>query len=147
MKGLDKPETAPMPLRSSQWPKGLPEIMSLPPSDDPKDLRNRVINDNNMILIALRQFVAAHRSGRAFGLEHPVRSCVREFPEWIALEALQGVHVIYHNHCMYAPGKFARARRTLPTFPTWSSKCAYDATRTNGATEPGRTYTVDAADP
>ena len=66
-------------------------------------MKKRVDDDTRMILIAVEECSIAHTEGRWFTLEHPGNSIARLFPEWQALEPMDGIMVIELHSCMFAP--------------------------------------------
>ena len=64
----------PRPLRSKEYPEGLPDI----PSWD----RERVANDTATAQLAARKSLEAHARGGKFSLEHPGNSLAKELEEW-----------------------------------------------------------------
>ena len=84
----------PRPLRSREWPEGLP---GLRPHDS-----ERVRKDTVMAKMAAADCQLAHSQGDGFTLEHPGRSLAHELSEWKQLAATPGVFQVFHHHCMFA---------------------------------------------
>jgi len=92
---------APPPLRSDEYPEGLPWLQK------PRwtKMHQRVINDTYMAKLAAEKALMFHRSGRPFTLEHPGNSIARHLEEWKTLEVEPGVFAVFHFHCMFHPCK------------------------------------------
>ena len=87
----------PKPLRSREFPEGLPDI--------PSRERERVTNDTATAKLAARKSLEAHARGRKFSLEHPGNSIAKELEEWKELMSTPGVFVGYGHACMFHPCK------------------------------------------
>ena len=92
----------PLPLRSAEFPEGLPEVFDVRhPNYSSKNLE-RVKRDTFMAQLAAKCCLRAHRSGRAFTLEHPGKSRALDDVFWKELLAEPGVFAVFHHHCMFA---------------------------------------------
>ena len=69
-----KRQVQPLPLRSAEYPEGLPRVFDPEHPDFSAKTMERVKNDTFMAQLAAKCCLKAHRSGRAFTLEHPGRS-------------------------------------------------------------------------
>ena len=76
----------PVPLRSSDFPEGIPTVVaSLPAS------KQRKLNlDTRMANMAALNCLKAKRTGKYFTLEHPKNSIARDLESWRDLEAEEG---------------------------------------------------------
>jgi hypothetical protein len=64
----------PVPLRSSDYPEGLPDLCS--------SKRQRVSDDTAMAVTAAETCKMRHLQGAYFSLEHPLRSYARDLKSW-----------------------------------------------------------------
>ena len=92
----------PLPLRSVEYPEGLPRVFDPEHPDFSAKTMERVKNDTFMAQLAAKCCLKAHRSGRAFTLEHPGRSRALDDVFWKELLAEPNVYAVYHHHCMFA---------------------------------------------
>ena len=77
----------PPPLRSDQFPEGIPEVLhSLPASK-----KRKLDLDTQMADLAASECLKTHRSGRYFTLENPKNSIARKLDTWKRLEGAVGV--------------------------------------------------------
>ena len=92
----------PLPLRSSEFPEGLPKIFDPHHPEFSVQKMERVKNDTFMAQLAAKCCLKAHRTGRAFTLEHPGRSRALDDVHWKELLSEPNVFAVYHHHCMFA---------------------------------------------
>ena len=87
----------PKPLRSSEFPEGIPNVLvSLP-----KSKLAKLLDDTKMANMAAEDCVKRHLAKRFFGLEHPLNSIARCLPSWKRLEDLPGVFSTEYHACMF----------------------------------------------
>ncbi len=85
----------PVPLRSEEFPEGLPGI----PSRHFDRMNNDTITANMSAVKCLNR----HRCGKLFSLEHPERSLAHHLSSWKTLRQAKGVFVTKNHHCMFPP--------------------------------------------
>ena len=94
IKGVRNP---PKPLRSTAYPKGIPNVLvSLP-----KAKLSKLVNDTRMADLAAENCANRHLNSLFFSLEHPLNSIARHLPSWIHLESLPGVFATEYHACMF----------------------------------------------
>ena len=90
-------KNAPIPLRSDQFPRGIPsELARLSPK-----ARKRLACDTEMAVMSAERCLRRHKAGRFFSLEHPGRSLALSLPEWIKLREEPGVYSTFYHTCMF----------------------------------------------
>ncbi len=99
---------SPPPLRSEEYPEGLPWIRT----GKNKKLKARVELDTRMAVLAAERCLKDHRKGKVFSLEHPEGSLARYLRSWRALENEDGVFSTPYHACMFDPCK-RRKRQVL----------------------------------
>ena len=87
----------PIPLRSNDFPRGIPSVVSSLPSSK----RRKLELDTDMADLAATNCLKAHRSGKYFSLEHPLNSIARELESWRRLERESGVFLAKYHACMF----------------------------------------------
>ena len=85
----------PRPLRTEQFPRGLPGVKS-------RDAQ-RVENDTLTAELSAMRALQLHRAGKGFSLEHPARSLAFFLPSWLELISEPGVMVTRGHACMFDP--------------------------------------------
>ena len=100
----------PVPLRSAEHPKGLPELLG---DDADQALKKNIEDDTTMAVFAATQCALAAATGRCFVLENPSGSHLWELPEVIALMAMDGVRAVLYHACAF--GGVRRKAMTLLT--------------------------------
>lgn len=94
IKGVASP---PAPLRSSLYPKGIPDEIS----KMSRKSRLRLERDTQMADMAAEDCIARHKKGKWFSLEHPGRSIALDLPSWQKLVSLDGVATTRYHTCMF----------------------------------------------
>lgn len=91
----------PIPLRSSDFPRGIPDVVdNLHPSK-----RRKLDLDTDMADLAADECLKAYESGKFFSLEHPRNSIARNLESWTRLEGLEGVYKTEYHSCMFEGSK------------------------------------------
>ena len=88
---------SPKPLRSSEFPEGLPGPMS-------QSGRTRVRLDTLMAVHSAESCIRAHQEGKVFSLEHTGRSIALDLESWKVLRNTQGVFTTFYHAFMFEPG-------------------------------------------
>ena len=87
----------PRPLRSTEYPAGIPaELCRL----SKKSLK-RLKDDTRMADMAAENCLRRHRRGQKFTLEHPGRSIALSLPSWEKLREEEGVMEIFYHTCCF----------------------------------------------
>ena len=107
----------PVPLRSSDFPEGIPTVVaSLPASKQRKlNLDTRVAN------MAALNCLKAKRTGKYFTLEHPKNSIARDLESWKDLEAEEGVWATEYHSCMFKGSARRKAQILIHNIPLLNS--------------------------
>ena len=104
---------SPKPLRSIEFPEGVPEVLdSLPVSK-----RRKLDLDTHMADLAAESCISAHREGRHFSLEHPRNSLARGLVSWQKLERMSGVQTTSYHACMFHPCKRRKSQVLIHNIP------------------------------
>ena len=103
----------PPPLRSDQFPEGIPEALhSLPASK-----KRKLDLDTQMADLAASECLKAHRSGRYFTLENPKNSIARKLDTWKRLEGAVGVMATEYHTCMFEGSRRRKAQVLIHNYP------------------------------
>ena len=87
----------PRPLRSEEFPKGIPsELGKLS-----KKALKRLEKDTEMADLSAELCLRIHERGGAFSLEHPGNSLALHLDSWKRLRATDGVYTIFYHTCMF----------------------------------------------
>ena len=105
---IPKVKNPPLPLRSDEFPEGIPSELSRMS----KKARLRLEKDTCMAVDAAENCIKRHKSGKAFSLEHPGRSIALELPAWKRLRNMEGVFSSFYHTCMF-PGSSRRKHQVL----------------------------------
>lgn len=92
---------APKPLRSTEHPRGIPEVLA----KLPKAKRLKLELDTEMAEMAANDCISRSKRGRAFSLEHPRNSIARSLESWKTLESMPGTIVTEYHTCMFEGSK------------------------------------------
>ena len=87
----------PRPLRSLEYPEGIPSETRLLSKKSLKRLRD----DTRMADMAAVNCLHRHRQAKKFSLEHPGRSLALELPSWKKLRSSSGVREIFYHTCCF----------------------------------------------
>ena len=98
IKGVANP---PRPLRSSEFPEGIPEEVSRLS----KKALKRLNNDTEMADLSACLCEEIDEQGKAFTLEHPGNSIALFLKSWIRLRRRSSVHTVFYHTCMFAGSK------------------------------------------
>ena len=90
-------ESAPVPLRSSEHPRGIPEELGRMS----KRARLRLEKDTEMADGAAVSCLDSHKKGKFFSLEHPGRSIALDLVSWKDLVNQPGVFCTRYHTCMF----------------------------------------------
>lgn len=105
---IPKVRCPPLPIRSSEYPHGIPtEVRRMS-----KKARLRLEKDTRMAEDAAESCIQRHVQGKAFSLEHPGRSIALELPAWKRLRSMEGVFSSFYHTCMF-PGSSRRKHQVL----------------------------------
>ena len=106
-------ENPPVPLRSSIFPRGIPEVVSNLPN--PK--KRKLSLDTDMADMAAQSCSEANRCGKLFTLEHPKNSIARDLESWQELEREEGVMTTEYHACMFEGCKRRKSQILIHNIP------------------------------
>ena len=87
----------PRPLRSEEFPEGIPsELEKLS-----KKALKRLEKDTEMANLSAELCMRVHEQGEAFSLEHPGNSIALHLDSWKRLRKTKGVLTIFYHTCMF----------------------------------------------
>ena len=90
-------ENAPKPLRSEEFPLGIPsEVLQMSPKK-----KRKLEDDTHMANLAAEKCLSAEREKKFFTLEHPGRSLALHLQSWKRLLAEPGVREVKYHTCMF----------------------------------------------
>ena len=90
-------KNAPVPLRSEEFPRGIPDELDRLSSKS----RKRLEADTEMADLAAKSCVQADMQNKGFTLEHPGRSIALHLDSWRTLVQREGVRAINYHTCMF----------------------------------------------
>lgn len=114
---------APVPLRSEDFPTGIPAELSRLK----RKARERLAADTAMADMAASLALEAHGRGRLFSLEHPGRSIALFLPSWQALLSQEGVQRVDYTTCMFEGSRRRKVQVLIcnhPAFLAMGRVCA-----------------------
>ena len=117
-KSIPGADFSPPPLRSVEYPQGLPWVLT----GKNRKVKERVTLDTRMADMAAEACLSHHRKRKFFSLEHPEGSLARELPSWKALENEDGVICTPYHSCMFEPCKRRKRQVLIHNRPEWDEE-------------------------
>ena len=106
-------KSPPKPLRSSLYPRSLPEVVS----KLPKVKKRKLDLDTRMADMAAEDCILRAKSNRFFSLEHPKNSIARDLNTWRELESLPGTIFTEYHTCMFEGSKRRKQQVLIHNIP------------------------------
>ena len=97
---------APRPIRSTEYPEGIPGEMALM---KPKSKR-KLDDDTEMADLSATSCLHQHKRRKFFTLEHPGRSIALDLESWKNLKSQPGVETLEYTTCMFEGSRRRKSR-------------------------------------
>ena len=107
-------KSPPIPVRSSEFPKGIPDELK----KMSKRARLRLEKDTEMADGAAMTCLQRHKGGGSFSLEHPGRSIALDLDSWKDLKNQEGVFSTPYHTCMFEGSSRRKSQILIHNVPS-----------------------------